>query len=359
VFFFFALKIMFGRHQESHKWWQFRIGIPTALAGLAALKPAGIGDALLGVVNRAFDLNLSLNPPMWLGISLMVGGTILCIWGESSRRQNHQKRVLISFRHQSLDPFQSRLSAEDLPPEFASREIRELECDQSNFFTHGACDPIGAVRYQLEKLNELKALRKSFSSEPLAYYGLAHVPLQFLAGRAMSTHAFIYLFELDRRTNRWLGLRERGPYLGLTVNPIEQPADAQAVAIRICVSYEVTRNDIAEVLPHAFEDIRIGLPTPRPDAINSRDQIENVCSRFRGVLDELHNRVDKSKMVHVFYAGPASLGFSLGRQISNRIHHRVLIHNYTPSSVPRYSWAVDVTSDSSPEAMVTVQGRRE
>jgi hypothetical protein len=346
---------MFGEREKSHKGWQFKVGVPTALAGLAALKPAGFVDALLAMLNKTFDLSLSLNPPFWLGASLMVGGLFLCAWGESVRRQDPPKRIFIAFRHQSLEPFQSRLSPEDLPPEFTSREIREVECDQSNYLTHGACDPSGAVRYQLEKLNELKALRKSFSTEPMAYYGLAHVPLQFLAGCAMSTHALIYLFELDRGTNKWLRLQDRGPHLGLTVNTIEQPAHAQAIAIRICVSYEVTRNDIAEVLPHSFEDIRIALPTPRLDAINSRNQIDDVCRRFRGVLDELHGRVDKSKMVHVFYAGPASLGFSLGRQISTGIHHRVIVHNYTPSVLPRYSWGVDVTSDGPAGAMVTLQ----
>jgi SMODS-associated and fused to various effectors sensor domain len=350
---------MFGELEKLHHGWQFKVGVPTALAGLAALKPFGFGDVLLAVLNKALGLNLSLNPPLWLGLLLMVGGIALCWLGEIARRQNNPKRIFIAFRHQSLDPFQGRLSSEDLPPEFAGREIRELECDQSNYLTHGACDPAGAVRYQLEKLNELKALRKSFSSEPMAYYGLAHVPLQFLAGCAMSTHASVFLFELDRRTNKWLCLQDRGPHLLLTVNTVEQPAHALAIAIRICVSYEVTRNDVADVLPHPFEDIRIALPAPRLDAINSRSQIDEVCSRFRRVLDELHGRADKSKMIHVFYAGPASLGFSLGRQISSGVHHRVIVHNYTPSILPRYSWAVDVTSGGPASAMVTVQKQRE
>ena len=104
-----------------------------------------------------------------------------------------------------------------------------------------------------------------------------------------------------------------------------------------------------------FEDIRIGLATPRIDAVSSVDQVNEVCNLFRRVLDDLHAHHTKSLPVHVFYAGPASLGFSLGRQISRTVHHRVMVHNYTPSSQPKYSWAVEVTSVGPPEAMVKVQ----
>jgi hypothetical protein len=224
----------------------------------------------------------------------MTGGTALCIWGELSRRRSHPKQIFIAFRHQSLEPFEDRLSPADLPPEFKDREIREVECDQSIYLTRGSCDPAGAVRQEVEKLIELRAMRKSFSNEPVGYYGLAHVPLQFLAGCRMSTHASIYLFELDRRTSKWRLLQTRGPHLGLEVNTMEQPANAQAVAVRICISYEVTRNDIAEVLPFPFEDIRIGLPlrelTPSIRANRSMKSVVVFVEYWTNFMAESTNR---------------------------------------------------------------------
>jgi len=136
---------------------------------------------------------------------------------------------------------------------------------------------------------------------------------------------------------------------------MRQPAFPQAIAIRICISYEVAPADVEEVLRCDFKDIRIGLAAPRIDAVSSTDQVNEVCNRFRRVLDDIHADHAKSIPVHVFYAGPASLGFSLGRQISRTVHHRVIVHNYTPAIEPKYSWAVDVTSAGPPEAMVTLQ----
>jgi hypothetical protein len=100
------------------------------------------------------------------------------------------------------------------------------------------------------------------------------------------------------------------------------------------------------------------LPSPRIDAINSYEDVDKICKLFRGVLDEICTRVVKSALVHVFYAGPVPLGFSLGRQISKTIHHRVVVHNYTPSSTPRYQWAVEVTSDGPADKIVVLEKKQ-
>jgi hypothetical protein len=57
-------------------------------------------------------------------------------------------------------------------------------------------------------------------------------------------------------------------------------------------------------------------------------EIETVCPAFRQVLNDLQARLEKNAIVHAFYAGPVSLGFSLGRWISWIIHHRAQPHDY-------------------------------
>ncbi len=250
------------------------------------------------------------------------------------------------------------LVPDTLPRNLQGCEIRTVDCDLSRYFSAGTFDPAGAIRAQQEKLAELRAARKTLHEVPLGYYGLAHIPLQFLAGCSLSTHAKIHLFDLNRQSNRWNPLAEASSHSVVNVHTLAQPPDPSAVAIRISISYEVHIADVKAVLPGPIEDIRIGLPTPRIDAIMSCSQVDEVCARFRKTLDEIHGRVNKSKEVHVFYAGPAALGFSLGRQISKTVHHRVIVHNYASRDNPRYSWAVDVTSDYGPDALVFRQDQR-
>lgn len=322
------------------------------LAGITIVKPAGYGDALLALINKYFELSLPLSGPRWLGLSLIVAGVSLCAWGETRRRAHS---IVIAFRHHSLEPFAAQLRAADLPSGYQACEIRNIDCDISAYFKNGSCDPVGAIRRQLESLSDLRSVRGLLPSAAVAYYGLAHIPLQFLAGCNVSTHSPFLLFELDRQTSVWRPLGNNGPKLFPSTTLLRQPTFPQAIAIRICISYEVTAADMEEVLRCDFEDIRIGLATPRIDAVSSVDQVNEVCDRFRRVLDDIHARHAKSIPVHVFYAGPASLGFSLGRQISRTVHHRVIVHNYMPSSEPKYSWAVEVTSSGPPDAMVNVQ----
>jgi hypothetical protein len=102
-----------------------------------------------------------------------------------------------------------------------------------------------------------------------------------------------------------------------------------------------------------FEDVCISIAKPRIDAITHYSQIEIIAAAFRRVLDDLHARVAEAHTVHVFYAGPVSLGFSLGRRISRTIHHRVVVYNYTARTNPRYAWGVEVNGgNATPETVV-------
>jgi hypothetical protein len=91
------------------------------------------------------------------------------------------------------------------------RRIDTLDCDQSNFLSGGAFDPIGAVRQQQRLAFEIAGVLKSDSSTALGYYGIVHIPLQFLAGCSVSTFPEVTLFELHRETSTWREHQESVP----------------------------------------------------------------------------------------------------------------------------------------------------
>jgi hypothetical protein len=323
----------------------------------AAITTPGVKEAIMGCLNKAFALGLSLDVPWYVGPPMMLIGVGVFIFGEHRKERSGGATSAGSFvalRHQSFEPLAGRLAAEDIPRRLHNRTVKHVDCDQSAFLSGGSFDPVGAVRQQMRMAADLAAVRRADPDTTFGYYGIVHVPLQFLAGCAVSTFPEVALFELDRATNRWRELAVGAqPDVGLTVKTLAKPAGAVAVVVRIAVSYEIPLADVADVVTGPFEDIRIAIAKPRIDAITHYPQIEIIAAAFRGVLDDLHARVAKAQTVHVFYAGPVSLGFSLGRRISHTIHDRVIVYNYTARTNPRYAWGVEVNGGgATPEAVV-------
>ena len=261
----------------------------------------------------------------------------------------------IAVRHQSFQPLTGPLPKDALPLKMRKRRIDTLDCDQSNFLSGGALDPIGAVRQQQRLAFEIAGIIKTDSSAALGYYGIVHIPLQFLAGCSVSTFPKVALFELQRETSTWRELADGdAPDLDVTVSRTIDPPAPIACVVRIAVSYAVGAGEPSEVVGGPYRDYSISIGKPGIDKVTHYSQVDAICRAFRQVLDEIHGELPKNLVVHVFYAGPVSVGFSLGRRISRTIHNPVLVYNYTKSSAPAYAWGVEVTKEGKPEDMVVI-----
>jgi hypothetical protein len=127
-----------------------------------------------------------------------------------------------------------------------------------------------------------------------------------------------------------------------------------ACVVRIAVSYAVGAADPSEIVGGPYREYSISIGKLGIDKITHYKQVEALASAFRGVLDEIHDELPRNLIVHVFYAGPVSVGFSLGRRISRTIHNPVIVYNYTASTRPAYAWGVEVTKEGRPEDMVVI-----
>lgn len=330
-----------------HRGLAFLLVIP----GVGLVLP-GPKEALVAAANKWASLQLPLDAPWYAGLILIVAGVGVFIYGEHGARRERSiaaakpPDTFVALRHQSFDPTTALLQDSAVPARLGRRTIRHVECDQSQFLSGGVTDPAGAVRQQERMTSDLAAIRRADPEAAIGYYGIVHVPLQFLAGCAVSTWHQVVLFDLKRNDQQWRELEQgSGPNLGLTVTTASRPANPVAAVVRIAISYLVPAADAAEIIGGPFEDISMAITPPRIDAVTHYSQIETVCSAFRQILDDLQARLEKDAVVHVFYAGPVALGFSLGRSISRTIHHRVQVHNYNARATPRYAWGVEVNGD--------------
>jgi len=327
------------------------IALVLVLTGVTILSP-GFRDAILSFLNKSFSLGLSLDAPWWIGLPVIASGIAVYVFGESQIQP--PAGIFVAIRHQSFEFLAGRLAKDSLPDRLKQYKIQHIECDHSLFLTNGNCDPIGAIRYQQSQLtNDILALIRINPEVAIGYYGIVHIPLQFCAGYAVSTWPKILLFELDRNRNCWYELAAKNAQkLNLSVRNISRPPNATAIVIKIAISFDISKEDVDDVVPQPYEAIQIEIENRRIDAVTHYEQVSEICNAFRRVLDELHNRVNKSQIVHVFYAGSVSLGFSLGRRISKTIHHQVIVYNYTAHTKPCYAWGILINSDGPPESRV-------
>lgn len=308
------------------------IGIPFTTAALAILGVPGFSAALIHFLNNTFQLHLDFNQSPkagWAFLVLGVGDFVVEGILSACRAS-----PFLALRHESFSPISSPLHKTDLPLILRGRKIEESSCDLHTFMPN---DLEVAVRVQAAWARKAEALRSVLRAAPVGYYGIVHVPFQFLAGYMFSSFISVNLFELNRSNGKWITLSDSdGPSLSAAAN-ITGDLSAQDVAIRIGISYAVLPDQIAAVMPSDFADVSLTIGSPRIDAITTYRQVRELCSMFRSLLDDPRVR---GKNKHIFYAGPVSLGFALGQRISSTIHGQVNVYNFNANSPVKYPWSL-------------------
>ena len=311
------------------------VGIPAMAASFGILGVPGFSAATIHWLDKYLGLHLNFDQSNTAGwVFLVVGLVAFVSQGVLSVCKNSP---FIALKHTSFVPVGRKLERGDLPTKLRGRSIEELDCDLYTFMNVNPPELEMALRFHSEWAHKAQSLQSVLRSAPIGYYGVVHVPFQFLAGYMVSTFVRVHFFELDRTSGKWKAISsKKGPSLSIGATVIG-PEDARDVAIRISVSYSISSSDIAAVLPQEFLDAHLYIGNPRIDAVTAYDQIEAIASRFRALLDDPRIR---AKTKHVFYAGPVSLGFALGQRISSTIHGTVNVYNFNSKSPVRYPWSV-------------------
>lgn len=266
--------------------------------------------------------------------------------GLNNPEQRHASATLIAIRHQSMEQIPARAIQAALPQELRNCVYREFVVDQCDLFQSGRLsDPGEAVRRQRDLEMRVAALLAEHPEAHIAYYGIAHIPLLFLAGYTLSNRRAVLQFENDRHTRTWNLLQRGGesPQLHISGLPNEVVWEAGEVVVRISVSYPVTPAAVADVVPAPLASVELGLEQPQPDCVTSVNQLRIYAQAFRQTMDLIHGRLPHASGIHIFYAGPPSLAFLCGQLVSKTIHPRLVVYNFVGKDRPQYAWGLDLT----------------
>ena len=264
--------------------------------------------------------------------------------------------TLVVIRHQSMEIVPQKAVLASLSGAYPHYRIIEVVIDQCDLF-HGnkLSDPREAARRQAEIARQIAELLIRHPEAEVAYYGIAHIPLHFLAGFQISNRGQLTLFDFDRHRRTWDQLQRPGDMAQLRVSglpPRVRPGGGDVV-VRVSIVHRVTAEVIAEVIPSPMASIHLALKQPRADVVTSEQHIREYGRIFRQTMDAIHERLPGASGIHVFFAGPASLAFYCGQLVSKTIHPRFIVYNYTGQDVPRYSWGLDLTRDiNAPDFLV-------
>ncbi len=273
--------------------------------------------------------------------------------GKSAKNSNNKLFVL---RHQSLNQIAPFSIKTFLPSELNNLVYEEIVLDQSDMFTNGELiDPMLAIDRQQKVLSELQKLLNANPSSNFAYYGIAHIPLVFLAGFQLNRKKRIFLFEHNRMEDTWDLLQKGTPFSPLTIQgfPSSINASKGEVIIKFSVSYYVPDDDVFDVTPNFTGLIDIKANGIYPDNLQSEAQLLDYAVNFRRVLDTIHHYYPNTELIHLFYAGPVSLAFKCGQLISSTIHPDITVYNYRHRDMPHYKWGIKITSPvNSPDFFV-------
>jgi len=274
-----------------------------------------------------------------------------------------QAATLIAIRHQSMEQIPEKAIISSLPPEQADYHIVELVVDQCDLYRNGRLtDPLEAARRQANLEDRLTMLLASHPNAHVAYYGIAHIPLLCLAGYSLSNRRAVSLFDFNRRARTWnqLQLGGESPPLLLSGLPARVKRAQGDVVIRMSLSYRVTPDVVAAIVPAPIASLHLGLEQPTLDIVTSEHQVREYGQAFRQMMDHVHELLPNATGIHLFYAGPPAVAFYCGQQVSKTIHPRIVVYNYVAKDVPNYSWGLDITrSIDAADFIVRLGGQEE
>lgn len=295
--------------------------------------------------------------PIGLGTALTFVGIVIIICDQIylRRPQRHSKSI-IAFRHHSLHATPAPpLAKASLPRELSGLELENMECDLTQFLAEGRLELPNACRIQDTAQRDLSARLKAANTPVFAYYGIAHIPFQVLLGRQLSqTNPTLY--EFVKSSGQWMPLQTgKGPNLGVKVEKKDSPTPPKSLVVRVAVSYPVTPECVAQVIEGPFDDVLISLTKNEHEKISHYAQVEAIADAFRQALDKGRERLPHGAKIHVFFAGPMSVGFTMGRRISPTVHPEVIVYNYSAQNTPRYSWGLRVNASDGKSLVVRLR----
>jgi hypothetical protein len=302
---------------------------------------------------KRLGIDYSIHTINWIsvvaGLLLILLGLLLhYLYKKIELNFNKPKKLFLSIIHKSIDDF--------IKPKYSKLDnfkienylIQEIEIDQTMIYKNGKLEhPEASLFYQNDILSKIRAFTNNYSDFEIAYFGLAHIPLIWDLGMTIADKFPINYYEYNRQSSSWKKLITsiNTTENFINVDKVTQEDKSINAIIKIEISYEIENMEIHQVVDNHKYLTTIKIKSIGLDKIKSLNQIDSLTKCFRKAVDNIIKDSDIEN-IHIFYSGPVSLAFSLSRKVSKRTDPNFIIYNYTRSSIPKYKWAVKISTNN-------------
>ncbi|MBD0347138.1 MAG: SAVED domain-containing protein, partial [Coleofasciculus sp. Co-bin14] len=205
-------------------------------------------------------------------------------------------------------------------------------------------DPESAVQQLTDPQGLLSSAIARCNEAELVFHGLAHIPLLVLIGHLVSGRLPVRLFDFQsiQDSDTWAWADEGQSFPPMEVNGLSSQHlwHGKDVVLRVSVTRPVLPPQTLAVAPPDAIEIDLTLPHPERGIVRSEKQTREYGRVFRQTLDTIAPNLSPGQRIHLFYAGPVTLAFHIGQQISENIHPPVTVWNYHQG----YDWGIDLAA---------------
>ncbi len=126
---------------------------------------------------------------------------------------------------------------------------------------------------------------------------------------------------------------------GVPVAPVVTEGD---VIFRVSVSASVYIEQVQSIIEQPIASVHLYLGKPDLDLVRTEEQLNSYAHTFRQTLSDILHLAPNVKCVHLFFAGPPTLAFRCGQQISKTMDPEVIVYNYSRRDTPAYRWSLNL-----------------
>lgn len=264
-----------------------------------------------------------------------------------AKPQEGKTSPILVMRAQSLRP----IAPDELLSAFGSdlkgRDIETASLDFTDLVRVDVLiDPEEAVRRLIDPRGVLFGALARRGDAEMVFHGIPHIPLAVLVGHFVTDRQRVRMFDFhpDAGSGTWAWPEtddKEFPPLEVSSLPKRKVNRQGVTVVRMSVSYQVNAASTHAVVPSPVLEVDLTVPQPERSIVKSEEQARAYGREFRRVIDKIAQQAPQCRRVHLFYAGPVSLAFHLGQQISANIHPPVTAWNFRRR---HYEWGIDLAA---------------
>lgn len=218
----------------------------------------------------------------------------------------------------------------------ASSDGSPITIDLTEFFSNSSDDRWNkSCQYIQECLNP-KSLSKC--TDRLAIFGFAPIPILMAFGRILGDKRTARIFERHRHSDSWRW-ESNGQDLSWHINRPSIKRNSEHVVILISVSGSVTATEIPDKLSASIPVYEITVSKPSFNIVRTEQQLQEFISKWRELLNEIHESYGSRVQIHLLPATPLSVSIECGRRLLPKVDPTIHIYD---KSGDQFNYAITI-----------------